>query len=350
MITIKVHTPIASEGEGIFYSMMGVENAVFSLDTCQRIFEEHPEETDFRFNLHCPGGSVTEGLAIYDFLRTSGKNIHMNIEGDCHSMAVTLLLAAPKENRTASPNCSALIHRPSCTNVPDSTADGLEKAATLVRQLQDRILDIYADRTSLPRERLAEIMDEDRVRSAKELLEWGFIGRINAYITNFKPNNPFIMNIKQLKQKATDFLNSIKDVLRVVNFDFVDAEGAVLFSTEAEDDRLEVGMPATPDGTFTIADGRVVTISEGVITEIEDPEPEPGPESDAENLRAENLNLRNQLAQAGDLIRELKGALKSNYTPSGRFGSPGKTGRPANSGPSRKDDIRARLGKSKSNQ
>lgn len=343
MVTIKVHTPIASQQEGMFFSMDGAEESVFSLEACRNLFDAHPRERDFRFELHCPGGSVPEGLAIYDFLRTSGKNIYMNIEGACHSMAVVLLLAAPRENRTANPNCRALIHKVS-GSAYGGTADELEQAARSIRQYQESILDIYADRTGEPRERLAQIMDEERERTAQELLEWGFIGRINTYNTNFKPNN-IIMNIKQLKQKANDFLNSLREVLSVVNYDFVDEDGSVLFSTEGEDDTLETGMPATPDGTFTIADGRQVTIADGVITEIV--EPDAGEDTE---LEAENRQLRGQLVEAAAIIRDLKKNLRSNYTPAGRLGTPSKGARTANSGPARKDDVRERLSKTKSNQ
>ncbi|MDE6499781.1 MAG: hypothetical protein K2K83_03645, partial [Rikenella sp.] len=118
-----------------------------------------------------------------------------------------------------------------------------------------------------------------------------------------------------------------------------------LFTTEAEDDTLEVGMPATPDGTFTIADGREVTIAEGVITEIV--EPDAGEQTEVE---AENRLLRSQLAEAAALIRDLKKNIRSNYTPAGRLGTPSKGARVANSGLARKDDVRERIGKSKSNK
>lgn len=99
MINIRLYNPIANKHNAWWYSWDG-EDGVFSLDFVQKVFSDNPNETDFRFNVHCAGGEVEEGLAIYDWLRTSGKNIYMNIEGGCHSMAVTLLLAAPAENRS----------------------------------------------------------------------------------------------------------------------------------------------------------------------------------------------------------------------------------------------------------
>lgn len=326
MIEVKLHSPIASEDSAWLYSV-GDINGVFSLESVQRLFEAHPEESDFKFNIHCPGGEVNEGLAIYDFLRTSGKNIYMNIEGGCHSMAVTLLLAAPIENRSANPNCRALIHKVwSCALC--GTADELEKAAEAVRDLQNAILDIYADRTMLGREALEAIMNEEKERTAKDLLEWGFISKINPYNTNIYKRKT--MNIIE---KITNFIDGIKQEMEeAVNYVFYGEDGEKLFETEAEDDRLEVGIPARPDGTFDIGE-KIVIIEEGKIAEVREKDDERDAELNA--LRDENASLREQLAEANNnitnlgneiataknLLNEARKQITSNGTIGNRIGS-----------------------------
>ena len=322
MIEVKLHNPIAHKDNWWYYSWDG-EEGVFSLDFVQSLFENNPDEKDFKFNIHCNGGEVEEGLAIYDCLRTSGKNIYMNIEGACHSMAVCMLLAAPRENRTANPNCRALIHKVWTT--AGGTADDLEAAAEICRELQSKIIDIYADRTDLPREDLEAIMAEEKTRSAEELLNWGFISKINSYNTNFhKPLNKSSMaKNKTLKERVSNFVNEVQKLIgSALNYEFVGEDGEVLFTTEAEDDKLEVGMAATPDGTFELPDGRKVTIADGVITEIEEPQSDPAPEDNKTNeeLRAENDQLRAQLAEAVNLLKEAKKSIQSNYTPGTRVG------------------------------
>lgn len=384
MITIKLHNVIANEDNRWWYCW-DENDDVFSLEAIQRLFEQHPDEKDWKFNIHCSGGEVEEGLAIYDFLRTSGKNIYMNIEGACHSMAVTLLLAAPKENRSANPNCLALIHKVfGCAY--GGTADDLEAAAEETRMLQNKILNIYADRTDKSFDELQEIMNEQKQRTAQELLSWGFISKINSYNTNYKHSKTIAMNIKQIKESANALLNKIGALLggSHANYEFVDAEGKVLFTTESESDELEVGMAATPDGTFVIADGRTVTIADGVITDIQEASSEEGEGGEAqnheftsedgtvlfttesesdelevgmsaspdgeftlpdgrtvviaegviteirdaeeeseevENLRQENAQLRETLAEAQNLIREMQKNIKSNYVPGNRVSS-----------------------------
>ena len=346
MITVKIHNVIANEANKWWYCWDETEG-VFSLEFVQKLLADNPDEKDFKFDIHCPGGEVAEGLAIYDCLRTSGKNIHMNIEGDCHSMAVTLLLAAPLKNRTANPNCLALIHKVfGCAY--SGTADELEKAANETRMLQNKILNIYAERTNKSLEELQEIMNEEKIRTAQDLLDWGFINSINTYNTNYKPNKNIMGKAKNLKQMATDFMNKVNALLNTeepVNYEHTDADGAVLFTTEAEDDTLEVGMAASPDGTFTLPDGRTVTIADGAITEIaepeEDPEEETNLEEEVETLRAENASLRDALTEAKNLIDELSKNVRSNFKPNGRTNSAKKAPEPTKE--DRKSNIREKI-------
>lgn len=327
MIEIKLHQPIASADSAWMYGF-GEDAGVFSLQFVQKLFAEHPDEQDFKFNIHCCGGEVEEGLAIYDALRTSGKNIYMNIEGACHSMAVTLLLAAPFENRTANPNCRALIHKVwTCSTC--GTADELEKTAELVRSLQNSILNIYADRTKAGREELEQIMNEEKERTADELLAWGFISKVNSYNTNIKKPK-----MKNLIEKIANFLGDIKkEAEEAVNYVFYGEDGERLFETEREDDFLEVGMVARPDGDFDIGE-RIVVIREEVITEIREKTEEEATDEKEEELNAlreeaatlrEELNtLREQMEAKNAEIEEAKTLLyeaKKQITSNGKIGN-----------------------------
>jgi len=199
MVTIDVHDVIANETHGWFYEMFGYKG-VFSLETVKQIFADNQTKKDFYFNFHCDGGEVAEGLAIYDAMRRSGKRIHCNVEGNCHSMAVTLLLAAPAENRTANPNAQFLIHEVQGGAAGSTSA--MEAAVDEQRKLQNAILDIYADRTGQDRTELEALMKEEKTHTAAEMLDLGFISAINAYNTNLKPLNMNILD--RLKALVTE--------------------------------------------------------------------------------------------------------------------------------------------------
>lgn len=341
MIDIKLHLPIGTEQENKWFASWGDgENVVFSLETLQRIFTENANENDFRFNIHCDGGSVYEGLAIYDTLRTSGKNIHMNIEGSCHSMAITLLLAAPKENRTANANARALIHEvqiPIYEQMVSTTE--LEELAKEAKKEQDAILDIYAERTGTDREVLAQLMSEEKVRTASELLEYGFISKINIYNTN-KNTNTMKKN-KTIVNQLTRVVNMISKALgEPMNYDFTDENGNIILSTEREDETIEVGdavvLPnGETSGEVALADGRIIVVADGVVAEIKEAQTEEPTNEETEEtteeevvdeekeaLKKEVEDLKKQLEEARALLKEAKNHIASNYQPEARKTSP----------------------------
>lgn len=292
-MNVKVYSDISARGEQILFDTAGQQRQPFSAEGVKDLFASNPNEEEFRFHIHCNGGSTREGFAIYDIMRTSGKRIYCNIDGGCHSMAVIILLAAPKENRSANPNATALIHDV-YTNAGLVSAGQAQELANGLRRERDRILNIYADRTGSDRSTLENIMLEEKERTAQELLEWGFITRINSY-TNQKQTN-----MSNKKRNLLSVMNDIKRFLRGdVNYDFTDADGKLLFTTEKEDDSLEVGDIATPDGTFELPDGRTITVTDGVITEIVEPE-----EEEVQNLQLQVEVLNRRLQNAENLLRE----------------------------------------------
>jgi ATP-dependent protease ClpP protease subunit len=345
MVEIKVYNDIANKSEEILMQAFGIDGQVFSADAVRNIFSKNAKEKDFRFNIHCNGGLVSEGLTIYDIIRTSGKNIYTHIDGACHSMAVTILLAAAPENRSANVNARALLHRVRMGVCDDMTATELTAAAKACVDEENNILRIYAERTGNSEADMRKLMNKEQEHSAQELFNLGFISKITSYNTNkFKRKimaqnktigaKPATVATKTttpadkpltLVQQATGLLGRIANALtppKAVNYDYTDEEGNVLFSTEAEEDTLAVGDAVTiPDGgtegTFELPDGRTVTIADGAVTEIAEPA-----DDELENrlsaLEAENTTLRNLLTEAQGIIQGFQEHGGSNYVPKPR--------------------------------
>ena len=326
MKEIRVYKVI--DKEDIFFSFFGEEDPfAFSADAIHKVFDENPEETEFKFHINCDGGVVSEGLRIYDVLRTSGKTLHCNIEGGCHSMAIILLLAAPKENRTANPNSRALIHEVRGGSWDFLKADELRTVADEIEREQNAILDIYADRTGYDRAELEILMKEEKMRTAQELIQYGFISKINTYSTNLKPKNQMSKPTKTVQELLNQAKELGKKLLNLtesetVNFEFKDAEGVVLFTTEKEDDSIAVGDAASPDGTYPLPDGRTVVIADGVITEIN--EPESTNSEEVETLQNTVSQLTDALKEANNMITELRNQVQSNFVATPRTRVPGK--------------------------
>ena len=307
MLEIKLHEVIDAESQAWIYEWFGMDRP-FSLETLQQLLEDNPDEKDIKLNIHCDGGSVHEGLALYDCLRTSGRNIYCNVEGGCHSMAIVLLLAAPKNQRTANPNSQFLIHE--VHGGVEGSTTAVERYAEEMRDLQERILDIYADRTGHDRQELAEAMAEEKMRDAQYMLEHGFIGAINEYNTNKRTNMKLFDELKNLLTKAEaegvnapeqqEELNQLKENIATLESERDEARQQVETLT-AERDKLI--------NSNTEKDGRIAELNEQV-----------------QNLNTEKDELTNKVASLeeeakakDEEINNLKSQIGSHYQPGNRM-------------------------------
>lgn len=311
MIEIRLHEEIDSKSNEWIYEWLGM-NKPFSLDSLQEIMDQNPGE-GLKFQIHCVGGSCSEGFAIYDALRTSGREIACNVEGDCHSMAIVLLLAAPKERRTANPNTSFLIHEVS--GAVSGNTSAVEAYAEEMRDYQNRILDIYADRTGWNRDELEQIMKEEKVRDAKFMLEHGFIGAINEYNTNQKKKNMF-----NWKEALNNLLNSAEKAEKEDNAQGGGAGAQQQPANEKETLTNRIKELETEKGNLQTQVDTLTNERDNAIKERDTNAQE------VTNLTAERDNLQNSLNEANNTIAErdkeitnLKGQLGSNYQPGNRL-------------------------------
>lgn len=338
--------------------------SVCDLKTLQAAIDAMPENDDrIDIELNTNGGSVHEGIAMYDALRLSGKNIHVNVTASCHSIGVVLLLAAPAENRKANKNARFLIHSASQEILFDSlTAEDALALSDMLKLEEQAILDIYQDRTGLDEQKCRELMDSDRMYTSLEMLDMGFISAINNYISNGK-------RMSKNKQSVASFIERARGILNrkpgnvPVNYDHVGASGEVVLKTLREDDPIEVGdgaeLPGAEDplnGVAVLEDGTEVTVADGVITEVRESASE---NEETENLRAENARLAEENTSLTNRVSELEtnleGALnmlETSHKPENRVaratgnGASGKN--KETSEPVDKDEVRNRLAQNRS--
>lgn len=270
MAILRIYGVIAGNEESAMLSWCGIEHV--SLSEVSRFISELPEtEENIDILIDSRGGSVTDGWAIYDALRQSGRKITATVEGACASMASVVLMAAPKEFRFSAPHASFCIHEPrfpAYSIDKDATATMLSQLSEELRIETQRFIDLYVERTGTDADTIARIMSEDRVMDAEEALSLGIVGVINT--PNTALSNP-INNIMSKKNAIARLLEQAKALLSgvVAELRLTTTGGAELVvETDADDPR--VGDPASPDGEHTLEDGRVVVVTDGVITEIQE--------------------------------------------------------------------------------
>lgn len=289
MAKLNLISEIVDKDTKVWLSWDGFER-VCSDDIVNFIASIPQEDDTIDLHINCPGGSVFEGMRMYDALRQSGKKINAIVEGVCASMATIILLAAPKDRRFAYQNATLLIHNPEAGwlhtgGYPDRlTADNIEDMseklriqAEALRETQQKIVDIYVDRTGSDAETLQSIMDNDMPITIDKAIELGFITSTLAPNTASAVKNPNMSNKDQKVEVGQSWLSRLIAKAGFSSFDAVKFNDLVFnaangdsFSVEREEGNYAIGDKATPDGEFVMEDGSTVSIKGGVIASIVD--------------------------------------------------------------------------------
>lgn len=125
-----------------------------------------------------PGGEVYSGFAIYDTAQFIQPRVITVVAGLAASMGSVIALAAEKADRVALPNAKLLIHQPLAGGIIRGPASDLEIHAKDIIELKARMHRLYAERTGLPVEKFAELMERDRWIEPKEALDLGLISKV----------------------------------------------------------------------------------------------------------------------------------------------------------------------------
>lgn len=122
--------------------------------------------------IHSVGGSVLEGLSLFDAIASYPGHVKAVVEGGALSMGSILALAADETEITE--NSFVMIHDPSYEDEGDMS----ENDQATLEKLRERLLSIYEQRTALDRDGIEMLMDEERFMGAEEAVEYGFASRV----------------------------------------------------------------------------------------------------------------------------------------------------------------------------
>lgn len=149
------------------------------LDALQH-WERRDPGSPVTIDINSPGGSVTDGLAIYDqIMRMRRKGHHVTTRGTgiVASMAGVLLQAG--DERIIDKNATMLVHEGSQTLQGTFTAGEQEDMKALGDMLRKRLLGILADRSKLTERQIANRWKRrDWFLDADEALKLGFVDRV----------------------------------------------------------------------------------------------------------------------------------------------------------------------------
>lgn len=136
---------------------------------------EDPKK-DIQLYINSPGGSVTDGMAIYDTMRFLSCDVKTYCMGQAASMATVLVAAGTPGKRFALPHARLMIHQPS-GGATGQTSD-ISIAAKEILRWREALNDILSEHSGQSRERIAKDSDRDFYMTADEAKAYGLVDHV----------------------------------------------------------------------------------------------------------------------------------------------------------------------------
>lgn len=146
--------------------------------------------------LNTPGGSVDEGIAIYNALKRHKGGVTTVVDSLAASMGSYLLQAG--ERRIVASNAMVMVHDP--WTIAFGNAAELRKNADVLDKYAQRMIPDYSERSGKSVEEITSIMAEETWYAGKEIVDAGFADEIETIDRNVEPSS--LAALRHLSRKA----------------------------------------------------------------------------------------------------------------------------------------------------
>lgn len=154
-----------------------VDSAISNALVAQMLFLQSDDpNADIHLYINSPGGSITDGMAIYDTMQFVSCDVATYCIGQAASMGAVLLTAGAAGKRYALPNARIMIHQP-LAGMQGSTRE-IEIHVAELRRIKKRMNEIMLEHTGHSLEKIEEDTDRDRFMSAEESREYNLIDKV----------------------------------------------------------------------------------------------------------------------------------------------------------------------------
>ena len=146
------------------------------------------------------GGSVFDGLAIYNALKNHSKKVTTKVEGIAASIASVIAMAG--DTIEMAENSLFMIHNPFAMSGGD--ANELRKTANILDKIRNEIASIYASKSKHDSEHYINLMDVETWFNSDETME---LGLINGITQSIKIENNY--DISKFENITNEKINTI---------------------------------------------------------------------------------------------------------------------------------------------
>ncbi|EHJ57140.1 hypothetical protein HMPREF9318_00090 [Streptococcus urinalis FB127-CNA-2] len=200
---IDVKGDIVSNDVGEFYDWFGM-SSTYPKKIQQAI--ENDEDDEIILDVASNGGDVFAASEIYTMLKSSKKNIVVNIQGLAASAASVISMAG--NTVRMSPTAHIMIHKASTISAGNS--DNFEHESMILNSIDESIASAYEMKTGMAQTDLLHLMSQETWLNAKNALDKGFIDEI-MFLDEKDSTHTFENTTHVLPTKAA--LNKFKNII-----------------------------------------------------------------------------------------------------------------------------------------
>ena len=159
-------------GRTLFLHGTIADESWYDDDVTPQLFKDdlYADSGDVTVWLNSPGGDCVAAAQIYNMLKEYPGNVTIKIDGIAASAASLIAMAG--DNILMSPVSMMMIHNPLTMAI--GNADDMQKAAAMLDEVKESIINAYELKTGLSRAKLSHLMDDETWMNAVKAVELGF--------------------------------------------------------------------------------------------------------------------------------------------------------------------------------
>ena len=156
---------------------MPINDQVANVVIAQLLYLEREDpDKDISLYVHCPGGIIIAGLAIYDTMQLVRPEVSTICVGLAASMGTLLLCSGAKGKRYALPNSTIHLHQ--AFGGAQGQAADVEIAAREIMRMQELIRGILVKHTGQTLDKITHDTDRDFYLNPEQAVEYGIVDEV----------------------------------------------------------------------------------------------------------------------------------------------------------------------------
>lgn len=222
------------------------ENSVASVKDLQEILSKNKNIPTVNVYINSPGGSVNEGIAIYNILKRTRAYVRVFIDGFACSIASVIAMAG---NAIYMPKSSMqMVHN--AWTVAMGNSEELRKVADDLDKINEVVISAYMSKFKGTEKELRKLLDDESYLTAEECLKYGLCTKIVDDSENTQSNveDGLDATTNMFENKLTKLV-SIKNAIKDLDAEIVEPETA----NEPEGEVVNEGKTVNEADTLQMA-------------------------------------------------------------------------------------------------